>query len=102
MEGDRSVGSVAVLEGRVMDPAMVEPAQRHGIGEVGRPPGRPGTPMMQLAPGERPLAPVRGARDVGQTAGHALGLAEQSLRPAEIEHVGRAAEHRRRIDANAG
>jgi len=58
--------------------------------------------MMQLAPGERPLAPVRGARDVGQPAGHALGLAEQSLRPAEIEHVRRAAENRRKEAGSAG
>ena len=42
--------------------AQVEPARRHGFGQVGRPPGRPRTLVMQLAPGERPLAPVRSAQ----------------------------------------
>ena len=58
--------------------------------------------MMHLAPGERPLAPVRSAGGVRQPAGHTLGLAEQSLRPAEIEHVRRAAEHRREETRSAG
>jgi hypothetical protein len=63
-----------------MDTAVVPPAQRESVVDVGAAPLGPGQlVMMNLAPGEGPFATCRRARVVLEGKGSPLVLGEQAV-----------------------
>ena len=71
---------------------MVVAAQGDGVGQVGASAVAPGVQVVGLGPRERDVAPVCGARVVGEGEGGALGGGEEPVLAAQVDRLGVPAE----------
>ena len=78
-----------------MGPAVVQAAERDAVGEVGGSTGGPRVRVVDVAPGERPLAALGRAGVVADRQGPTLGDGVQPALAAEVERLRPGPEHGR-------
>jgi hypothetical protein len=82
--------------------AVVEPAERDAVVEVGAATAAPRLGVVDVAPGEGTLAAFGGTRVVDDRQGSALRGGVQSALPPEVEHLGGATQDDRQEAGVAG